>query len=147
MGGMSFLLITLKQSRILTGHIQSKGSLDSYLQIYYICFVEILDILEVTTKIRPNRIKQLTIFDKLIFAITSRILRILMERIVQICSSKPKLQIDSISSVKIFNILEVIGKIHSENDSESDETRILSKKGFRILIISFILLSRFKFFQ
>ena len=83
----------------------------------------------------------------LIFAITSRILGILMEHIVKICSSEPKLQIDSISFVKIFNILEVIGKIHSENDSASDDSRILSKTGFRILTISFILLSRFKFSQ
>ena len=53
-----------------------------------------------------------------------------MEHIVKICSSEPKPQIDSISSVKIFNILEVIGKIHSENDSASDDITNFEQKRF-----------------
>ena len=60
--------------------------------------------------IRIIRVEHFVIFEKLVFAITSRMLRILTEHIVIKNSLDYKLQTFSICSVRILNILEVIGK-------------------------------------
>ena len=57
-----------------------------------------------------RRVEHFAIFEELIFAITSRILRILTEHIEPKDSLDSKLQIESICSVTILNVLEVIVK-------------------------------------
>ena len=56
------------------------------------------------------RVELLAIFEKLVFAITFRILRILMEHIKIKNSLESKLQSFYICSVRILNTLEVIAK-------------------------------------
>ena len=57
-----------------------------------------------------GRVEHFAIFEKLVFVITSRMLRILTEHIEKVCSLESKLFLISICSVRIFNILEVIAK-------------------------------------
>ena len=57
-----------------------------------------------------GRVAHFAIFEKLVFVITSRILRILMVRIESICSLEPNLFLITLCSISIFNILEVIAK-------------------------------------
>ena len=54
--------------------------------------------------------ERFVIFEKVVFAITSRILRVLMEHIEIKNSLDSRLQILSIYSIRILNILEVIAK-------------------------------------
>ena len=51
------------------------------------------------------------IFEKLVFVITSRMLRIPMEDEGSICSLESKLSFSSISSVGIIDVLKVIAKM------------------------------------
>ena len=85
-----------------------KNSLGFELQIDFICLIRILIILEVI--FYKLRVEQFAIFDKLVFAITSRILRILMEHIEMKNSLDSKLQIDSICSIGILSTLVVIAE-------------------------------------
>ena len=61
------------------------------------------------------------IFEKLVFAITSRMLRILTEHIERKNSLDSKVQIESICSVRTLNILEVIAR----KDSVSKNHKML----------------------
>ena len=56
------------------------------------------------------RVEHFAIFGKLVLAITSRILRILMKHINKICSLESKLFLITICSIGILNILEVTAK-------------------------------------
>ena len=56
------------------------------------------------------RVVHLVISEKLVFAITSKMLRILTEYIDKICSLEAKLFFDYVCSIRIHNILEVIAK-------------------------------------
>ena len=56
------------------------------------------------------RVKHFAIFEKLVFALTSRTVRILMEHIDSICSSEPELSFGFQCSIIILSILEVIAK-------------------------------------
>ena len=54
-----------------------------------------------------DRVELLPSFEKLVFAITSRILRILMEHIDSFCRSESRPYFDSVCSVGILDIFEV----------------------------------------
>ena len=58
-----------------------------------------------------TRVENFPIFEKLVYVTTSIVLRILMENIETKKSLDSKLQIDSIYSIGILNILKVIIKI------------------------------------
>ena len=49
-------------------------------------------------------------FENLVFAITSKMLKILTEHIEKVCSLESKLLLISICSIRILNILDVIAK-------------------------------------
>ena len=55
-------------------------------------------------------VEHFAIFENLVFAITSRTLRIQMEHIESIDSSDSKLQIEYMCSITIFDIFKVIAK-------------------------------------
>ena len=56
------------------------------------------------------RVAHFGIFEKLVFAITFKILKNLMEHIERVCSLESKLFLISICSIRILDILEVIAK-------------------------------------
>ena len=58
-----------------------------------------------------RRVEHFATFEKLVFAITYKISRILMEHIESICSLESGLIFMSICSIRILNILEVIAKM------------------------------------
>ena len=57
------------------------------------------------------RVSHFAIFENLVFAITSRMLRILMEHIKTICSLESKLLLMTVRSIRILNILEITAKM------------------------------------
>ena len=58
----------------------------------------------------PPRVQHFAIFENLVFAITSKMLRIRTGHIKTVCSLDSKLLLISICSIRILNILEVIAK-------------------------------------
>ena len=79
----------------------------------------------------------LAILENFDFAITSKVLRILMEHIETICSLEFKLFLSSICSIRILNILEVIAKTSfSKNAKCSTLDSVMSTT---ITIITFLI--------
>ena len=56
------------------------------------------------------RVAHFAIFESLVFAITSKILRFLMEHIEKVCSLESELFLITICSIRILDIFEVIVK-------------------------------------
>ena len=83
-------------------------------------YVQLKFVLEIgtTLKIRSTLFPGLSIFEKLVFVLTSRILRVPMENIEIKNSLDSKLQTLSVCSVTILNILEDIAKNEIFKNSE-----------------------------